>query len=328
MVPSSLALTWDYHRRTDELCAGLGLELLILQRSRFRGLWRYLELTSRTRALLAARHVDVLLVTNPSLILAALCVLLRSLYSYKLIVDAHNEAVRPFLNPQVWMKSLARWVIRHSDLTIVTNSRLAALVSSYGGVPFVLPDRIPTPPAAGPVPQLLGPFSAALVATYAVDEPIGAVIEAVRGTDIQLYVTGNSSKLARGLRASAPANVHFTGFLEDDAYWGLLRAADAVIDLTLIDDCIVCGAYEALSLGKPSVLSNNAASVDLFGEAAVFADNTPADVRRALSALRSRHPQIQVEAERKRRELTERWDRSARDLLALIAGSPASLTRP
>ena len=325
MTVSSLALSWADHRRTQELCAGLGLELVVLK-NRSRGLWRYLDLARRTRALLAARHVDVLLVTNPSLILAALCVALRRVHSYRLIVDAHNEAVTPYINRQGWIRRLSRWVIRRTDLTIVTNAQLAALVTGYGGRPFVLPDRIPTPPAAGAMPAASGAFSAVLIATYAPDEPIAAVLEAVRGSDIQLHVTGNPRKLDAAVRENAPANVHFTGFLEEDAYWGLLRSADAVIDLTLMEDCLVCGAYEALSLAKPMVLSNNAASVELFGEAAVFTDNTPADIRRALDAVRASHAQIEAAAQRRRRELIERWDAGARHLADLIAG-PATRAR-
>jgi glycosyltransferase involved in cell wall biosynthesis len=319
MALSTLVVTWEDHRRTRELCAGLGLELVV-QKSRYRGFRRYLELSRRTRSLLAARDIDVLLVTNPSLILSALSVVLARVYSFRLFVDAHNEAVTPFINPQWWIRRLSRWVLRHSDLTIVTNPQLATLVSGYGGRPFVLPDRIPTPPVAGAMRSLAAGFTVVLIATYASDEPIAEVFEAVRGSDIQLYVTGNARKLDTEIRNGAPANVHFTGFLEEGAYWDLLRSADAIIDLSLIDDCLVCGAYEALALAKPMVLSRNAASVELFGEAAVFTDNTSADIRRALSALRSRYVQIQDDAQHKTRELTERWDRSAKDLAALIVG--------
>jgi hypothetical protein len=104
----------------------------------------------------------------------------------------------------------------------------------------------------------------------------------------------------------------------------LLRAVDAVVDLTLMDDCLVCGAYEALSLAKPMVLSNNAASIELFAEAAVFTDNTPADIRRALDALRAQHHQIREAAERRRRELSERWNASAHNLAAQLTATAGS----
>ena len=315
---NALALTWADHRRTQELCAGLDLELVVLRTS-LRGPLRYLALTTRTLALLLRRRVDVLLVQNPSLVLAALTAVLRRALGYRLIVDAHNEAVVPFINTQRWVRWLSQWVIRKSDLSIVTNRQLAAMVDGSGGRAFVLPDRVPVPPDSATRRDLAGSFNVALIATYAPDEPIAEVFAAVQGTNVQLYVTGNSRKLNPRVMAAAPANVRFTGFLQEEEYWSLLRSADAVIDLTLMDDCLVCGAYEALALGKPMVLSNNAATVELFGDAAAYTDNTVADIRRALERLRHEHARLAAAAEKKRGELTDRWTVAARDLARRVA---------
>jgi glycosyltransferase involved in cell wall biosynthesis len=320
---SVLALTWMDQRRTQELCAGLQLELVVLKTPR-RGPLRYLVLGARTVALLARRRARVLLVQNPSLILAALAVLLRSMLGYWLIVDAHNEAVEPYINNQRWIRALSRWVIRRSDLTIVSNRHLADLVQAWGGRSFTLPDRVPTPPP-GVGSALGGPFNVVLIATHAPDEPVAQIFEAVRGSDVQLYVTGNPGRLAPALAADLPPNVRLTGFLPDAEYWTLLRSADGIIDLTLMEDCLVSGAYEALAVGTPMLLSKNRASVELFGEAATFTDNTVPDIRRALGLLRSRNEKLKLAAELKRRELGERWSASARDLASVInsQGIPA-----
>ena len=87
----ALALTWFEHRRTKELCAGLGIELVVLA-SALRGPLRYVALGGRTLALLARRRPQILLVQNPSLILAALAAAVRGVLGYRLIADAHNEA--------------------------------------------------------------------------------------------------------------------------------------------------------------------------------------------------------------------------------------------
>src|SRR5947207_10911589 len=114
-MSGSLALTWFEHRRTKELCAGLGIELVVLA-SALRGPLRYLVLGGRTLALLARRRPRILLVQNPSLILAALAAAVRGVLGYRLIADAHNEAVVPFINRQWWVTRLSRWVIRRADL--------------------------------------------------------------------------------------------------------------------------------------------------------------------------------------------------------------------
>jgi len=72
------------------------------------------------------------------------------------------------------------------------------------------------------------------------------------------------------------------------------------------------------AVGTPMLLSNNRASVELFGEAATFTDNTAPDIRRALELLRSRRDKLRLAAELKRRELGERWSASARDLASVI----------
>jgi glycosyltransferase involved in cell wall biosynthesis len=117
-----------------------------------------------------------------------------------------------------------------------------------------------------------------------------------------------------------PPNVRFTGFLDELDYWSLLRSADAIVDLTLMDDCLVCGSYEALALGKPMLLSNNSASVELFGDCAVFTNNTAADIRRALERLRLEQARLQAAAERKRGELADLWAAGARALADRVAG--------
>jgi glycosyltransferase involved in cell wall biosynthesis len=323
---STLALTWIDQRRTEELCAALDLPLVVLK-SRWRGPLRYLLLCARTVNVLVRSRARVLLVQNPSLVLAILALLLRPLLGYRLVVDAHNEAVEPYINRQRWVRTLSRWVIRRADLTIVSNRQLAALVDGWRGRAFTLPDPIPVPPPAGPARTLEGAFNVVLIATHAPDEPVAQIFEAVRGSDIRLYVTGNPRRMAAEVAARAPANVRFTGFLPDADYWALLRAADAVIDLTLMADCLVSGAYEALAVGTPMLLSDNRASMELFGGAAAFTDNTVPDIRRHLESIRLERDNMRVAVERKRAELSERWIASARDLVHMMgvhqSASPA-----
>ena len=183
------------------------------------------------------------------------------------------------------------------------------------------------PPPATAQPPLQGPFNVVLIATHARDEPVAQVFEAVRGTDVHLYVTGNPQRMAPALADTVPDNVHFTGFLPDAEYWALLRSADGIIDLTLMPDCLVSGAYEALAVGTPMLLSNNRASMELFGNAATFTDNTAADIRRALHTLRAGCQDLRAAAVLKRAELMQRWEASSRDLLAVIDSKQVAPSR-
>ncbi len=311
-----LALTWIEHRRTTGLSNALNVELASLK-TRLPGALRYLILSVRTVALLLQRRPAILLVQNPSLVLSALTVVMRPLFGYRLIVDAHNEAVTPFVNKQRWVRGLSRWVIRSAELTIVSNRQLAQIVEAQSGRPFTLPDP-PAVPRQSAVRRLAGPCNVVLIATFAPDEPMGEVFAAVSGMDIELYVTGNHRKLQPSLLAEVPPNVHFCGFLAEDEYWGLLQSADAVVDLTLMDNCLVCGAYEALALDKPMLLSNNRATVELFGNSALFTDNTPSDIRRSLEQLKIESKGLQSLVALKRREFVEAWALKAQSLAELL----------
>src|SRR5690606_19225562 len=135
-------------------------------------------LACRTARLLWQRRPTTLLVQNPSLVLAAWVILLRPIWRYRLLVDAHNETVEPFLNRARWIRILTRWVLRRADLVIVTNEHLGKSVMQAGGRYFVLPDRVPSPPPTAAT-TLPNGFNVALIATFADDEPVAEVLQAV-----------------------------------------------------------------------------------------------------------------------------------------------------
>lgn len=309
----ALAITWFWHRRTAELCEGLGVPLEVLD-TKHRGARRYVELSLRTLRLLRRVRPRVLFVQNPSLILACLAVAARMLFGYRLVVDAHNEAVEPFINLSRTIAVLTRWVLRKADLTIVTSKQLASIVQASGGRAFVLPDRVPQVPEASPRP-LAGEFSLVLICTYAPDEPLLEVIQAVRDLDVTLYVTGNKKRCDPAILESAPPNVIFTGFLAEHEYWNYLRACDAIIDLTTMPNCLVCGGYEAAALGQSLLLTRSAAAFELFGEAALYTDNSPADIQRAILEMRALGSQLRERMSQRGEELTIYWVEQADALL-------------
>jgi hypothetical protein len=262
------------------------------------------------------RRPSALLVQNPSLVLAAFTVLLRPLFRYRLVVDAHNEAVEPFLNRSAFIAAVTRWVLKRADVTIVTNEPLARVVRAAGGRPFVLPDRIPTPPQqAG---RTLPGFNVALIATFAADEPCREILQAVAELEMQMFVTGNFRKLDASVREAVAPNVTFTGFLSEADYWELLRSVDAVVDLTTMDNCLVCGSYEAVALRKPLLLSRSEASVALFADCALFTDNSTADIRERLLELPAQVRRLEEGAVTTDARMTASWQRSAAELRSLM----------
>jgi glycosyltransferase involved in cell wall biosynthesis len=318
-VAGLLALSWERHRRMDEMCRALRVRLVVLE-SRHRRVWRYLHLAARTWRELRRSRPRVLLVQNPSIVLAAVATLWRPWFRYRLVVDAHNEAVRPHIFDVAPIRFVSRWLLRTADLTIVTNAALADAVTRTGGHPMVLQDRVPEVEPT-PAPALAGgPFRVAVISTFAPDEPLTEIFDAARGcsADFQFFVTGRSERAPRALVERQPENLHLTGFLKEADYWQLLRSVHVVLDLTAMPDCLVCGSYEAIGVGRPLVLTDIPAGRALFGAAACFARNEPESIRAALHDLHSGYPGYVASVASTRSSMSQLWNASADALMARI----------
>ena len=321
-------LTWERHRRTRGIAAHFGLSLAEVggQGSRLRKIWGQL---ARTHAKLRARRWKLVFVQNPSIILTVFVLCWRGLFSRKCVVvmDAHNEAVVPEIFPWKIVRMVAAWAVRKADFTIVTNDSLAEKVVALGGRPLVLPDSLPDVPAApvralgeAPVMRLL------VIATYASDEPIAEILQAARQLVgvAEFQFTGNFRKLDPAVVASVSANVTFLGFVSDEEYWERMRAADAVVDLTLLDDCLVCGAYEAVALGRPLVLSDKRALRDYFRQGAVYCAEEPAAIVNAVRQLQVDYSRLSEEVAGLRPLLQTEWSGQAAAVVAELAGARGS----
>ncbi len=319
----TLAITWEDHRRTRELCDGLQLPLHVLAFGGNRWM-RYIRLGLSTVQLLLRARPAVLFLQTPSVALAMIAVLLRPFCGrYRIIMDAHNEAVTPYTYTQWPVPQLHRFTIRSADLTIVTNPALVAVIDKIGGQAFVLPDRLPaTPIEHASFPEALTPFRVMVVATYAADEPIAEIIEAARllGSEYEFRITGRETKLPAEQRARLPRNVIQTGFLSEHDYWVLMNENHAVLDFTLKPNCLVCGAYEGLALLRPMILSDNEATVALFGRVAVFpASHTAKAIAEAVRACRGRHGELVRAAADEKPRFARNWDEQAVHLKKLIS---------
>jgi glycosyltransferase involved in cell wall biosynthesis len=276
-------ISWESHRRTTEL-AGLlpnvGLFVLQMNGPRF---IRYPDLILKTLGVLFQYRPKLVFVQNPSIVLSLFVLLIRSVLRFHVVVDAHNEGLRPFYRHHNWLMPIYLWIQKRAALTIVTNDALAREVSLNGGNPFVLEDPIPQMKPNAET-TLNGTYNVAFVCTFEKDEPYMEVIKAAAliNPATSLYITGRHHKISRDIIHQAPCNVVFTGFLPDQDYINLLHSCDAVIDLTLMQNCLVCGAYEAVSLGKPVILSDTKVLRDYFSKGAVYTHNSAKEIAAAI----------------------------------------------
>lgn len=307
--PRRVWITWEVHRRTRGIAAALrpNLELVEITYSGSTAM-RYLNCLLRTFAALLRTRPQVLMVQAPSIVLAAFAVVMRPFFRYKLVVDAHNEAVEPYSSTAEPIKRIWRWIVRSADLTIVTNSALSLRVRELGGRASILPDAVPSAPRGAPL-DANGKRIVTVISTYAADEPFAAILEATPafGESVNLYSTGKAAKFLAQYRKPVPPAVKFTGFLNDADYWQLLRSSDVIVDLTLKDNCLVCGAYEAVAVGRPAVLSDNGATRELFSRGVIYTKPDAASIAAAVTEALQRTPQLAEEMSALREQMQIDW---------------------
>jgi hypothetical protein len=311
-------IAWEKHRRTIELCKYIGITPNILE-SNFNRAIKHPVYILKTILLINKNKPKILFVQNPSIILAFLACLLRNIYSYKLIVDAHNASIIPEGLILSKFYFLYNYVQKEADMTILTNNKLAEIVNNNGGNPFVLQDKIPEPSNLK-IKELKGKYNLIYICTFEKDEPYEEVILAAKklSSDIIIYITGNFRKCNFQIVKLAPENIIFTGFLSDKDYWDILYSADFILDLTKRDNCLVCGAYESVSVERPMILSDTEALRSYFSKGAIFTDNSAESICSSITYGISKQNELKREIKEIKNQLLSNWNQKGGELLEIV----------
>jgi glycosyltransferase involved in cell wall biosynthesis len=283
-----LWVDWGHNVRSHTLSRRLGVALEEITYDGAR-LWRYIRSGRRTIAAIHNKRPSVVIATNPSIVLGFLLLFLRKRYGFKLVSDAHHAGVRAF-NKGWLLQRMLNFHNARVDLVIVTNEAQAKFISSLGTRAYICQDPLPDVPKVHKSQVAPGDRSALLICSFTYDEPYEAAFEAFSSLQeggFTLFVSGNYKKAKTDL--SRFPWVRLLGFVPTEDYYGYVRSASVIIDLTTLEDCLVCGAYEALSAGRPLIVSRTAALKEYFGDAAVLTDNTADAIRASvLSAFAHR----------------------------------------
>jgi glycosyltransferase involved in cell wall biosynthesis len=257
----------------------------------------------------------VIWVQDPPIIAAWIVWLYSVPAGAQLIIDSHTDAL--LARWWQWSMPLHRFLSRRALCTIVTNDHLQSLVESWGATAFVLAD-VPTEFQYRDYP-LGSQFNIAMVSSFSYDEPLRHVFAVARRLpDIQFHITGDL-KLAQALELhEAPPNVHLTGFLPFEDYYGLLAASDAVLVLTTEDHTLQWGACEAVSLGKPVIISDWPFLRSYFHKGTVHVDNTEEGIYQGLLQMRRDLDRLGREVQELREERRLEWDLKYDELMAMI----------
>jgi glycosyltransferase involved in cell wall biosynthesis len=312
---NAIWVTWESQRRNFSLSQRLGADLYKLEYNAPRFI-RYPVLIIRTLHLLFSSSYSLIFVQNPSLLLSLLVVLYGRWRCTPVVVDAHNSGVYPFEGRRTWATKLSFFLFRNAGLTIVTNQALGNYVKQHGGHACILPDPIPDIPQPAQIRKLAGKFNILFICTWAEDEPYAEVIRAASTVEhgTVIYVTGNSRGKEYAAGNILPDNVVLTGFLPEQQFQEILWSCDAVMDLTTRDNCLVCGAYEAVAAGKPVLLSDTKALRSYFKRGAAFTRNDVISLTRAIDEIRHQFDSLREEMTYFQNEVESVWEHHRRDL--------------
>ena len=290
MKCDSVWFTWEDHRRSRELAGAFESKYIFLDSSLPR-LFRYLILSFKTIIELKNERPHLVFCQNPSIILAFVLCIYKRWFGYTLVVDRHSNFKfehQSSSNP-IWLLFwwVSKFTVRNANLTIVTNEDLKVIVDSWGGEGFVLPDKIPSMEVDQVEGENLNDSVQVLaITTFDSDEPITEIIEAaeILGDSFTISFTGRYSKYFERSRepVAVPKNVRLLGFVPEDEYRKLLGSADVAVVLTSKDLILNCGAYEAVAMNTPAVVSNTKTMKSFFYKGFVHVNLDPSSIAKGI----------------------------------------------
>jgi hypothetical protein len=285
MAYAGVSISWVRgHRRSREIAEVVGVQPHFV-RSASRALpLRYLDQFRSTRAILSRDRPDVVVVMQPPPFALASVTAYARRHGTVVIGDLHSGV---FLNPK-WSWA-SKWVLkqlkRHGG-AVVPNADLAALCRVAGVPVFVshgwitpLEDKDQSLPAGLAADSIfvLVPF------TYSRDEPVVAVLAAASQTPSVVWVL--TGRPPEEVRRRAPANVLFTGYVEDDQFQALQLHARAILALTTRPSTMQSAGYEAVASATPLITVKEPVLVDYFGEHAMYSGLESRELAQAVSTV-------------------------------------------
>lgn len=308
-----LWLTWERHVRNRTLSARLNAQLVEVDIAGAGRINRYFKATLISCRWLWLWRRKIVVTQNPSLVLSLLAVILKSLLGYRLIVDAHNVGIYPAEGQSPLLQLFANIIIRFCDYVIVTNQELANRVTTVGGHYLILPDPIPTIHQTAEYlwadeKDKTESMRVVFICTWASDEPFYEVFKAAELLPhVKFWVTGNSRGREAGFGKAIPFNVVLTGFIPEETYHQLLYASKIIIDLTTRENCLLCGAYEAVAVGRPFLLSDTQALRTYFRKGGCFCLNQGEAIAAGLVHILENYSKYLAEVSEAKHMLEFEW---------------------
>jgi glycosyltransferase involved in cell wall biosynthesis len=318
-VRNMIWIAWEIQRRNIELVKSFGgIRLFQLDINTGR-LKRYILLGAKTLKIIFSERPEILFVQNPSIVLTILVLVLKNVFRYSVVVDMHTKYIKFNRLMAIVSDNLEAYALKKADLTIVTNEEILRDLKETNVRGCVLPDKVPDL-LIKPTKKLKGKANIVFVCTFSSDEPVDEVIEAATliAPDKIIYITGNIKNVNKTIVDAAPPNIVFTGFLSEEDYVQLLCSADIMLVLTTEENCLVCGAYEAVSIAKPLITSDTKVLREYFDMGTLYTDNTSGDIAEKINQGLDNNEQLIEEMKTLKRQKEKSWEEQKNTALNVI----------
>lgn len=311
--------------RSVEIARVLGGEAVSLyapsERRRPHVAWRYLHGALATAWRLRERP-DLVIVTSPPIVAGLVAYGCGKLLGFPVALDSHPGAFGA-QGDTLSRRLLAfhRYLARRAAFSMVAAEPWAEIVADWGGRPLVVHEApmfepLPQPPVADRLRVLY-------VGRFAGDEPTAAVLDAAAALPgVELLVTGDPDACPASLRAAAPANVRFVGYLDGARYREALGTCHAVLALTTEPGSVMRAAYEAVYVARPLVVSDWPVARETF-PCAVHVANDPASIVAGLATVSARYDELVGVTDRARALQLARWQAQEDRLRQAVAATLA-----
>jgi len=303
-------IAWTrFDRRAELLAQHLGATIHFIYHGRRGQLLqapiRYLVQAWKTWWVLCREQPEVIFIQNPPIFAVVMASLYARCYGAHYVIDSHTAA---FISSRwSWSVGLHRFLSSRALVTIVHNTSQEKIINRWGCRYFVLEDPVGVYPTVESF-SFDGQFNAVVVSSFDTDEPLDVVFEAATTLPIvTFYVTGDNSRCDPTLLKKKPDNCRLTGYIPYQQYIGLLRGADVIIDLVDNSDTLLCGAFEAVSIGTPLIVSDWPVLRECFPIGTVHIPNTVEGVREGVRRALQENVQLRQEILHLREQHQVEW---------------------
>ena len=279
-------------------------------------LLNYLMAGLKTLRVLKKERPDIIFVENPPVFAPLIVWIYSKMNRAQYVIDTHSAAFT--WRRWTFFQGLHKLLCRNALMNLLHNEPLANIVASWNAPRMALPDPPPRLVADRAYPFRDG-FNVAVICSYSRDEPIEIVIEAARQMPlINFYITGRINRAPKSIITGVSENAILTDYLPKKDYAALLIGCSVVICLTMDNDTMQCGAYEALELGRPIITSKWPVLEKLFSKGTIHIDNSSKSLMGAISEIRDNYKYYCEQIQILRKERQYFWENRLSELEEIL----------